>query len=183
MTTPDNESAIIRPKPTILYRATSAVLRVPPLAIEATLQALRRQGRVETCCFWFGERDASGNGIVQAVGVPRQRGTWGNYFVPADAMGEMLAALPREEWRTLAQIHSHPGVSVEHSFYDDRMASSRRALSIVFPNYGHWHAPWPSGTGVHEHQAGYWYLLKADQAAQRVWIEAGDAVIVKDLRS
>jgi len=57
---------------------------------------------------------------------------------------------------------------VEHSVYDDEMANSRRALSLVLPNYGMTKIDWPSGAGVHEFQNDYWHLLPESDAAKRV---------------
>ena len=86
-----------------------------------------------------------------------------------------VVARPRK-WTLVAAVHSHPGNSVEHSEYDDEMAPSRSALSLVFPNYGTWQGIWPSGVGVHEFIDNYWHLLPAADAIKRV-------VIVNDIGS
>ena len=79
-------------------------------------------------------------------------------------------------------MHSHPGLSVEHSTYDDRMASSRRALSLVFPCYGRCpNAAFPTGVGVHEWQSDYWHLLDLERARRRVVVVDG-GVKVEDFR-
>ncbi|HJU08321.1 MAG TPA: hypothetical protein VJ727_07570 [Rhodanobacteraceae bacterium] len=114
------------------------------------------------------------------VVAPRQRMSWGNYLVSAQALTEVVRRLP-DIWKPLAQIHSHPGANVEHSRYDDEMASSRKALSMVFPFYGN-HAPaFPSGVGVHEWQNEYWHLLDEQSAKARVILVPGE-VQVEDLR-
>ena len=79
-------------------------------------------------------------------------------------------------------IHSHPGVFVEHSRFDDDMTPSRRAVSIVFPCYGNWHAPWPKSLGVHSYSGNYWHLLSDADAAQRVSVDDGAQAIWMDLR-
>lgn len=106
--------------------------------------------------------------------------TWGNYAISPQALGQIVARLA-DGWKPLAQIHSHPGIGVEHSNYDDKMISSRKILSLVFPRYGHFAGRFPSGVGVHELQDGYWHLLDEADAMRRVVIIAGE-VKIEDLR-
>ena len=106
--------------------------------------------------------------------------TRGNYTIPADALAEVVYRLP-DDWKPLAQVHSHPGKRVEHSSYDDRMMSSRRALSLVFPVYGRSDEPFPVGIGIHEWQNDYWHLLDLASAEGRVVIVNG-TVQVEDMR-
>jgi hypothetical protein len=176
----DNESAFRRKPPVRPYALSNARLSVPGAAVTATLELLRRAGRRESGLFWYGPRDAAGNGRVTYVAAPRQRMTWGNYHVSPVALAEIVNKLP-DDCKPLAQVHSHPGVNVEHSPYDDDMASSRRALSLVFPLYGQSNAPFPNDVGVHEWQDQYWHLLDRGQAAKRLVLTTGD-VRVEDLR-
>jgi hypothetical protein len=106
--------------------------------------------------------------------------SWGNYNVPPDALAEVVHRLPGD-LKPLAQLHSHPGLGVEHSMYDDRMVSSRRALSLVFPFYGRVPAMFPLGVGVHEWQIDYWHLLSLEQARRRV-IACDGVITMDDLR-
>jgi hypothetical protein len=160
------DDAGIRPPPPAPYRPNMTVLEVPVDAVEATVALLRAAGNRECGLFWYGAR-ADGSGIVTSVRVPRQRMTPFNYHVTPLAMSEMGASLA-DDLRPLAQVHSHPGKCVEHSLYDDEMASSRRALSVVFPNYGRLTQQLPDGVGVHEWQGGYWHLLSPADARARV---------------
>ncbi len=176
----DNEDDLRRPPPKRPYRPGNVQLRIPEAALFATLDILQRAGRRESGLFWYGPRDGAGNGKVAFVVAPRQRMSEGNYWIPAEAMAEIVHGLP-ESYRPLAQIHSHPGGGVEHSNYDDRMMSSRKALSLVFPFYGHIRKPFPGGIGIHEWQEDYWYLLEPPYAATRVVVTEGKAE-VKDLR-
>jgi hypothetical protein len=153
------------------------VLRVSADAVATTTALLRSVDRRESCCLWLGERDQTGGGVVRAVVVPRQRNAWGNYQVDVSAMMQVAEAFDGRGWSNLAQLHSHPGRGVEHSRYDDRMASSRRALSLVFPFYGHWTGPWPYDVGVHEFVDDYWHLLSRSDAARRVVVGDGSAPI------
>jgi len=176
----ENEGDLFRPAPQHPYQQGTIQLEVPASALKATPLLLQRAGRRESGVFWYGPRDAAGNGRVAYVVAPRQRMSWGNYFVSADALAEIVHHLS-DNWKPLAQIHSHPGSGVEHSTYDDRMVSSRRALSLVFPCYGVVLDEFPHSIGVHEFQTDYWYLLDAPMAARRVIVCDGD-VKVDDLR-
>lgn len=171
---------LFRKPPPRPYRPTAARLSLPHDALVATLASLHRAGSLESSVFWYGIRQGE-EAVVAAVLTPQQRMTRGNYHVGPAAMSEMVCRL-KDDWKPLAQIHSHPGSGVEHSTYDDRMASSRRALSIVFPFYGQWTGPWPVGVGVHEWQDDYWHLLTEDLAARRVLISGHGSVLVLDFR-
>ena len=170
-----------RPAPATPYVWNGQVLSVSVSAVEATLRMLHRFGPREACAFWYGDR-ASDGGQVQAVLAPRQHmeRTW--YDVRPQAMSEMAEVLRDTDWRPLAQIHSHPGPWVEHSLYDDRMVSTKRALSLVIPNYGRWRGPWPIGMAVHEYAGGYWHMLTDTVAARRVRLEPACALRIQDLR-
>jgi hypothetical protein len=176
----DDEDDLFRPPPPCPYQPGAAQLHVPMTALTATLTLLQRAGRRESGVFWYGARQPDGSGQVAYVVAPRQRMSWGNYHVPAAALAEVVHRLP-EGWKPLAQVHSHPGVRVEHSNYDDRMASSRKALSLVFPFYGRLSSAFSAGVGVHEWQADYWHLLAPDIASQRVVLTDGE-VRVEDFR-
>jgi hypothetical protein len=176
----DVEDDLFRAPPAHPYQPVDLQLRVPADALKATIDLLRRAGRRESGLFWYGPRDRVGNGLVAYVVAPRQRMTWGNYFVSAQALAEIVNGLPND-WKPLAQVHSHPGLRVEHSNYDDRMVSSRRALSLVFPYYGRRNEPFPIGVGVHEWQNDYWYLLDLASAQRRVLL-IGGTVRVEDMR-
>lgn len=175
-----DEDFLRRPPPPRSYSPTSAVLSLSAGAVGATHSLLQRAGRNEACVFWYGERHGD-NAYVLSVRCPAQVSTWGNYHVEPEAMSEMVRDLP-DTWRPLAQIHSHPGVNVEHSRYDDAMVSSRRILSIVFPAYGKLAANWPSEIGVHEWQTDYWHMLSAAQASARLHVQPSGDVEVRDFR-
>lgn len=174
-----------RAPPPVPYRLPRAVLAVPLPAWEQTLAVFARTAarRVEACCFWYGVRAGDDSALVHAVVVPRQRNTWGNYSVPAEAMAEVAATTRPEGWVNLCQLHTHPGRGVEHSRYDDEHANSRRALSLVLPWYGRWQGEWHAGLGVHEFQGGYWHLLAEDEARRRVILGGADLMTrLVDLR-
>jgi Prokaryotic homologs of the JAB domain len=176
----DSEDDLFRPPPRFLFCPSGLQLRVPTGGLTATLALLRAAGQRESGVFWYGPRDPLGNGTVSYVVAPEQRMSWGNYHVLPQALAAVVHRLG-DGWKPLAQIHSHPGRRVEHSDYDDRMMSSRKALSLVFPSHGVWSGSFPRGVGVHEYQGDYWHLLPDDVAGQRVTLVLGE-VKVEDLR-
>lgn len=176
----ESEDDLMRPRPLRPYQPGNIRLNLPESALKATLALLQRAGARESGLFWYGPKDQAGNGRVAYVAAPRQLMTWGNYHVPADALSEVVRGLD-EGWSPLAQVHSHPGLRIEHSRYDDRMASTRKALSLVFPSYGRPRDPFPAGVGVHEFQHDYWHLLDAVNAARRVVLCDGN-IKVDDFR-
>ena len=101
------EESIWRPAPPRPYQPSGRVLEVPRAALEQLLEKYRPYiaRQVEAGCFWYGRLDEVGNGSVEAVVIPRQRNTWGNYHVEAGAMAEVSAATRPFGWRNVAQIH------------------------------------------------------------------------------
>lgn len=176
----DSKDDLFRLPPPCPYEPVDLRLSLPAQALAATIALLRRAGRRESGVLWYGSRDATGNGTVAYVVAPRQRMTWGNYSISAEALAEVVHRLP-DDWKPLAQVHSHPSRNIEHSSYDDRMVCSRRVLSLVFPSYGRGVKAFPLGVGIHEWQNGYWHLLDPTSAEHRVVIVAG-TVSVEDMR-
>jgi hypothetical protein len=162
------------------------VLQISQAVLSGTLAAFIpfAKRKVEACCFWYGRGDESGNGQVFAIVIPWQENHWGNYTVPANAMAAVSQATRSFGWRNLAQVHTHPGRGVEHSPYDDEHVNSRRALSLVLPQYGKWRGLWPQGIGVHEFQEDYWHLLADEAARQRITVLTIDGDIqILELRN
>jgi proteasome lid subunit RPN8/RPN11 len=176
----DEEYGFGRAKPTIPYQLNGARLLLPRQALNETLSLLRAAGNRESCVFWYGPRGENGNGEVALVIAPKQISRRLNYTVPTPSVSEMARHVPAG-WKPVAQVHSHPGMNVEHSTYDDEMAISKRALSLVFPFYGHWNNEYPRGIGFHEFQNGFWHQLALDQTRLRSTLVDGQ-VTVKDLR-
>ena len=84
----DSEDDLFGPPPPCPYNSVNLQLSVPARALAATTALLCRAGRRESGLLWYGLRDAMGNGVVAYVVAPRQRMTWGNYTIPADALAE-----------------------------------------------------------------------------------------------
>lgn len=172
-----------RRPPETAYQSGRQVLRVPSPALAITLKIFQSAAPYECCCFWYGVRDVADiEAEVRAVIVPRQRQARRNYLVPVDSVRDVQQRVAPLSVVNLAQVHSHPGADTEHSIYDDEMANSRRALSIVIPHYGHWQSDWPIGIGVHEFQRGYWHRLDDRTAGHRVAVADGPEVTFLDCR-
>lgn len=177
----ENESILWRPPPLRPYQPSAAILDIPRPALSLMLNIFSTYAsrRVEACCFLYGPASADhAHAAAEAVVVPRQSNSWGHYTVGADAIPRIAAATRPRGWRNLAQVHTHPGIEVEHSRYDDQHANSRRAMSFVVPVYGLWEGEWPEGIGVHEFQNDYWYLLSDEYAKRRTRLTDAHAVLV-----
>lgn len=177
-----DDSTLWRPKPQTPYRPTKRVTRASSSVLTGTLQALRSAGRHEAACLWLGKFDAAGDGIVEAVVIPKQINRPRNYSIGAEAMQEVAVIARPRKWTLVAAVHSHPGLSVEHSQYDDHMTPSHSALSIVFADYGCWPGTWPSSVGVHEYIDDYWHLLPPEDAAKRIVFTQDISIQCWDLR-
>jgi proteasome lid subunit RPN8/RPN11 len=178
----NDETLLWRPRPPSQYVPTGKVLTVSAHTLARTAAVLRAAGTVESACLWLGSLDDDANGVVNALVVPMQVNRPRNYSVPGEAMLKVAELARAQAWTVVGAVHSHPGIGVEHSRYDDEMTPSRRAVSIVMPGYGHWTGPWPRGLGVHEYFEKYWHLLSDEQARQRVVLFDTPEVQTFDLR-
>jgi len=163
-----------------------SVLSLHPNVVRTTYKAFApgRQDRVEFCVFWYGMRINANEAKVSAVVVPEQRNTPGNYRVLPKAMDAVLEATRPRGWVNLAQLHTHPGEWVGHSQYDDEMANSRRALSLVFPRFGRPSRSWIRKIGVHEFIAGEWRRLSVRRVKERLRLNRHcDTPVLLDLRN
>jgi hypothetical protein len=177
--------------------ATVPSLAVSVDTIRLTSEFFRSMPTMEACCFWFGARPSSGAATVAAVLVPRQINHGGHYHVEADAMIAVANVARVRGWKNLAQVHSHPSAEVTHSGYDDEMANSRRALSLVYPDYGVvpglwryrgwlcslWPADLPDQIGVQAFLDGKWRRLNRPAACAALKVARGPRPELIDLRS
>ena len=150
----------------------------------------------EAGCFWLGSRSDETANAVAAIVVPRQQNHRGQYHVAADAMIQVANVARSHGWKNLAQVHSHPGAHVRHSDYDDEMANSRRALSLVYPHYGAARGLWrfrgwlfsclrasfPIDIGVHAFTGNQWRFLSPADIARCITITIGPPPLLLDLR-
>ena len=166
------------------YRWEGQTLVIPNKLVELTFSIFESYFArgVEVCCFWYGVHVSGTESAARAVVIPQQINRPYNFEVPSDGIAAMSIATRERGWKNLAQLHTHPDIDVEHSDYDDRQVNSRRALSIVIPNYGTRQEEWLNGAAVHEFQNDYWHQLSFSDAKRRVCIvESGESEIV-DIR-
>jgi hypothetical protein len=131
----------------------------------------------------YGRRGLDGGpDVVSAFVLPPQIRNARNYRVPREGIAAASAATRGSGWVVLGQVHTHPGINVEHSWFDDRNAISAKALSLVAPNYGADESAWLDGVGVHEFQVDWWHLLEPDRARARVQIDDVPLTVL-DLRA
>jgi hypothetical protein len=104
--------------------------------IKETERLLRGFRRLETTVSWFGVASPSAAVVVTVV-RPRQYRTAGSFDVDAAANADVAIAVCEHDLTLIAQVHSHPGKSVSHSYGDDEGApfTYNGFLSIVVPNY------------------------------------------------
>jgi hypothetical protein len=127
------------------------------------------EARVETACYWFGAQ-AGTLQVVTTLATPRLIQTAGDYRVDMSPMRRLSAAMRRQGLQNLAQVHTHPGADVGHSWVDDARAYSTRegALSLVWPHYGRDHCHDLRGVGIQELRGGKWVDLDGQSSIRRV---------------
>lgn len=168
------------------YHQPDRHLRLPaalPKAVSAAFTNARDL-RQETGALLYGVRsvEVGHADIVHALVIPAQVRHRTHYRIPAESIAAASAATRAHGWVTLAQVHTHPGAHVEHSWYDDRHAISTRAVSFVLPHYGRDTYGWFARVGVHDYQNDWWHQLTTEQVAARVsFIDAPLKVL--DLRT
>lgn len=145
-------------------------LLVPGFIWEQTLDIFEPFSRsgLEAGCIWYGRRGDEFN-VVSMIGVPKQENNPRNFHIDADSLAELTESIGETGLTAVAQVHIHPGISVEHSPYDDEMIVSRRIHSLVIPHYGK--RPCEiSDVGIHVFRDGRWVLLESAEGLETVKI-------------
>jgi len=148
-------------------------LLVPEYIWEQTLDIFKPFSRsgLEAGCIWYGRRGDEFN-LVSMIGVPKQENNPRNFHIDADSLAELNETIGETGLTVVAQVHIHPGISVEHSPYDDKMIVSLRIHSLVIPHYGK--RPCDiSNVGVHVFCDGRWVLLDSAKGVETVRIIPG----------
>jgi hypothetical protein len=183
---PENPCGLAVPaKPPRPYKPTGRCLHLPAALPQAVSVAFAGPAadRREAGALLYGVRATSPGhaDVVHALVISAQAGHRTHYRIPPESIAAASAVTRARGWVTLGQVHSHPGESVEHSWYDDRHAISARAVSFVLPSYGRGACDWRRA-GVHVYQNDWWHLLTAGQAAVRVSF-TGTPLQIIDLRA
>lgn len=113
------------------------MLSIDRAVLPATFAALRRCGGGERECvvYWLGPLDEPNrvDGLVQ----PPHVADAGGYEVDSGWITRFFLDLRATRRSVRAQVHTHPGASVEHSPTDDRFAIAPGLgfLSLVVPHF------------------------------------------------
>ena len=112
--------------------------------------------------------------VATTIVVPHARLDRGSYRVSALAMSQAGRHLRTHSMIRLAQVHTHPGVDVQHSPVDDALAYSQHvgAVSIVVPRHGR-NRPDIGLCGVHIRTSLGWERLSQDQVDRHLRLVPG----------
>lgn len=125
------------------HAATRPVAGRPTVAIsEAVLANSRRaleaakEAPTEQIIYWAGLK-REGLWLVTTVLRPRAAVTWGSFKTTAGDNARVIAYLSEAGLALIGQVHTHPGLFVDHSKGDERDAfmPMENAVSIVVPSY------------------------------------------------
>jgi hypothetical protein len=113
------------------------VLTLDPGVLPATFTALRRCGGGERECvvYWLGPSDHPS--VVDHVLQPPHTASRVHYEIDTNWVTELFLELRATRRSVRAQVHTHPGSSVEHSHTDDSfaLAPSVGFVSLVLPHF------------------------------------------------
>jgi proteasome lid subunit RPN8/RPN11 len=115
---------------------------ITDIVLNETLNLLRayhdHQGSHEGIVYWAG-LSVPGCIAVTSVIAPDATTTPGSFTVGPQATARAISFAVKHSWRIVAQVHSHPGSSVEHSLGDDQGAFLPYPgyMSVVVPYYAH----------------------------------------------
>jgi hypothetical protein len=151
--------------------SSPASLVIAPNLWNATLDVLQSYSRrgVEAGCFWYGTRNDN-YALASLLAIPQQVNRRQNFHIPADSLAEMTQMASASGLVAVAQIHTHPGVDVKHSPWDDAQIVSQNVWSLVMPNYGKLPVNF-SDVGVHRFRDGRWRRLTADEVGKTLLIQ------------
>jgi proteasome lid subunit RPN8/RPN11 len=118
----------------------------------------------EKVLYWAGIRSDGVWHITTCI-EPELTSTWGSYQTSASANAKVIQYLAANELELLSQVHSHPGIFIDHSNGDDRGAFMpyEGFLSIVVPFYGVDGILPLTQCGVHRFQNGGFYRLSESE--------------------
>lgn len=154
------------PPPQLPSARTPGRVVVPRHILMATFEAFLPywQAKVETAAFWAGP-DLEAPAVITTLVQPALHQTAGNYQVPPAARMQMARRLGAQGLVIHAQVHTHPGIWVGHSSYDDTHAYSTAegSLSLVWPEYGRTCPHDLSGIGLLVSRQGRWTELSSPQ--------------------
>lgn len=158
-------------------------LWVPRWLLDRSWTLLRQDGLkgVESTLLWGGRRFGN-EAVAMAVLCPTGGDvsfSRGLVRVGPDTTAEMGRWLRAQGLRGLAQVHTHPGLWIDHSRTDDAfpIVSSDGFVSLVWPNYASLPIQQITEMGVHRLLDGRWHHYRGDRASQLVRVVESEASI------
>lgn len=155
--------------------SSNRILFVPRYITEQTQKTFQEywKRKQEAVAYWFGkENDHDKIDIVLSLVIPKALHSGGNFEVPAEQSAKVGKTLSSQELICLVQIHTHPGDSGIHSWYDDENTISKRNgfLSLVMPQFGNIGVYDLSNITVHECWNNKWQILDDNAKSKRIVI-------------
>ena len=168
------------PKDNLLYILPSEV-------ISHTERILSEYGRKkpphEGLVYWGGKRE--GERITVSIFIaPKTVSDYGRVSTSPRSNFDVVRLLNKHNGIQVAQVHSHPGTWVDHSFGDDDLAAFKvnGLVSIVVPRYCHRGMMPLSSCGIHRYTNGEFIRLTPDYVKSHFRIENSISPVLEDLR-
>ncbi len=168
------------PKDNLLYV-------LPQDIISSTERILSEYGRRrpphEGLVYWGGKEE-SGRITVSTLIAPKTDSDYGRVSTSCRSNFDVVRVLNKYKGIQVAQVHSHPGTWVDHSFGDDELAAFKvnGLLSVVVPSYCYRGMLPLASCGVHRYANGEFIRLSPDYVRRHFRIENSDSAVFEDLR-
>lgn len=160
---------------------------VPTKAFEYSENILKEYGAIEPSnegmVYWAGLK--AGHEIrVKCVVAPKLETMWGRVDVSHDSNAQYVKKLYRMGLVHVAQVHTHPGEWVDHSYGDDKMAAFKSVglVSIVVPCYGQRGMSPLTICGVHRYEEEEFIRLSDGYVENHFLFDNAMSCIFSDLR-
>lgn len=115
------------------------MISAKPELVDATLDELRTcgSGRRECVVYWLASLDDP-HSVIEVV-HPAHTAAPVGYVIDGAWLNQFFFKLADRRRLAVAQVHTHPGTSVDHSPTDDQfvLVPSPGFVSIVIPAFGH----------------------------------------------
>jgi proteasome lid subunit RPN8/RPN11 len=156
--------------------AAPTAWRIPKSVLDSTVRVLAA-GRHEVFALWTARRtEVVPACLVRRLVVPTQTPESSIFGVSVRIDGDELARIVFENHargeKSVVQLHTHPGSSVEMSLLDREREVVRHegALSIIVPHYGRDGLNDFPGASVYEREGSGWRRWGPGEAARRLLI-------------
>jgi hypothetical protein len=160
---------------------------VDPEIIRFTTDVLRHYGRqkMEGVVYWAGVISSDHSHICCAV-APKAKTERFNFVVDHEANEEFVSFVNDHSVQYISQVHSHPGLWVDHSGTDDRNAAFRceGLVSVVVPSYSKKGMMPLYHCGIHRYTEGEFIRLSDPYVLRHFKVEklTQNEILLKDFR-